>query len=60
MVVCQKKNESELGNNWQEKFCKFNKNAIKAASLGQVHQAIEKKTKHYWLANYNILTCFPQ
>ena len=30
---------NELGNNWQNKFTKFEKNAVKAASLGQVHKA---------------------
>ena len=44
-LFVKRRMRSELGNNWQEKFCKFNKNAIKAASLGQVHQAIEKKDK---------------
>ena len=35
----------ELGNDWEKKFDKFNKTATKAASLGQVHQAIDKKSK---------------
>merc|ERR1711965_555385 len=35
----------ELGNAWEKKFDKFDKTACKAASLGQVHQAIDKKSK---------------
>ena len=31
---------AELGNNWQQKFNNFGKEAAKAASLGQVHKAI--------------------
>ena len=31
---------SELGNNWQKKFNNFAKEAVKAASLGQVHKAV--------------------
>ena len=30
---------SELGTNWQEKFASFSRDAVSAASLGQVHQA---------------------
>ena len=31
---------AELSSNWQKKFLKFDKEATRAASLGQVHKAI--------------------
>lgn len=34
--------QTELGNNWQEKFESFEMNAVSAASLGQVHKAVHK------------------
>ena len=43
-LFVKRRMRAELGNNWQDKFNKFNKNAIKAASLGQVHQALQKET----------------
>ena len=46
-LFVKRRMRAELGNNWQDKFNKFNKNAIKAASLGQVHQALQKKNKCY-------------
>ena len=36
-VVCEEKNESRTGSNWQDKFVSFSKNAVSSASLGQVH-----------------------
>ena len=36
---------SELGKNWKIKFLNFNKEASKAASLGQVHKAQLKNNK---------------
>ena len=32
---------NELGSDWQQKFSSFNRNATSAASLGQVHQAVD-------------------
>ena len=49
-LFVKRRMRSELGDNWQDKFKRFDKNAIKAASLGQVHQALEKKTS-------NMLAC---
>ena len=43
-LFVKRRMRTELGDNWQDKFKKFNKDAIKAASLGQVHQALDKKT----------------
>ena len=40
---------TELGDNWQKKFEKFEKKAARAASLGQVHKAI--------LSNGNEIAC---
>ncbi len=34
---------AELGEDWMQKFSSFDKDAIKAASLGQVHKATNKK-----------------
>ena len=44
-LFVKRRMRAELGNNWQNKFSKFNKNATKAASLGQVHQATDKQKK---------------
>ena len=43
-LFVKRRMRTELGNDWEKKFVKFDKTAIKAASLGQVHQAIEKKS----------------
>ena len=43
-LFVKRRMRSELGDNWQDKFKNFDKNATKAASLGQVHQALDKKT----------------
>ena len=43
-LFVKRRMRTELGENWQNKFKNFNKDAIKAASLGQVHQALDKKT----------------
>ncbi|MAI02774.1 MAG: ABC transporter ATP-binding protein [Rickettsiales bacterium] len=48
-LFVKRRMRAELGDDWQKKFIKFDKNAIKAASLGQVHQATEKKR--------NLLAC---
>ena len=42
-LFVKRRMRAELGDSWQDKFKKFSKNAIKAASLGQVHQALDKK-----------------
>ena len=41
-LFVKRRMRTELGINWQDKFKYFDKEAIKAASLGQVHKAIEK------------------
>ena len=44
-LFVKRRMRTELGEGWEKKFIKFEKNANKAASLGQVHQAIDKKSK---------------
>ncbi len=44
-LFVKRRMRSELGDSWEQNFLSFEKFAIKAASLGQVHQAVEKKTK---------------
>ncbi len=43
-LFVKRRMRAELGNNWQSYFKRFDKIAIKAASLGQVHQAVEKNS----------------
>ncbi len=43
-LFVKRRMKTELGNDWQSYFKRFDKAAIKAASLGQVHQAVEKNT----------------
>ena len=44
-LFVKRRMSNELGKNWIKKFKRFEKNAIKAASLGQVHRAcINKQT----------------
>ncbi len=49
-LFVKRRMRTELGINWQDKFKYFDKEAIKAASLGQVHKAIEKNKS-------NLLAC---
>lgn len=44
-LFVKRRMRTELGYDWEKKFIKFEKTAVKAASLGQVHQAIDKKSK---------------
>ena len=41
-LFVKRRMRTELGIDWQNKFKYFEKEAVKAASLGQVHKAIEK------------------
>ena len=43
-LFVKRRMRAELGNNWENYFKVFEKVAIKAASLGQVHQAIKKNS----------------
>ena len=38
-LFVKRRMSAELSSNWQKKFVEFDKNASKAASLGQVHKA---------------------
>ena len=45
-LFVKRRMKSELGNNWQDKFLSFSKDAVSSASLGQVHKAsINNKKK---------------
>ena len=44
-LFVKRRMRTELGNDWEKYFFKFDKTAIRAASLGQVHQAIDQKSK---------------
>ena len=44
-LFVKRRMRAELGVNWTSKFEKFEKKALKAASLGQVHQAIQKNKR---------------
>ncbi len=49
-LFVKRRMRTELGSNWENKFDRFDRKAIKAASLGQVHQAKQK-------SNNNLLAC---
>ena len=40
MVICKRRMATELSSDWLKNFKEFDKEATRAASLGQVHKAV--------------------
>ena len=48
---------TELSQDWQKKFKQFDKEATRAASLGQVHKAVLNNSMKLLHVSFNILIC---
>ena len=46
-LFTKRRMSAELGADWQQKFNSFSRDAVSAASLGQVHQAMGWITRHW-------------